>query len=423
MTTRGSTGDREAHAEVWRVVYAVLVLAAGGLFIWSVRGVLSPPLSYLILLALLGPYAGRRGHGAIVVVATVLVLLWLFATLGSLLAPFVLALALAYILDPAVDFLERRVPRWAAIAILGIPALALLAVAIVLAIPAIADQIDSLINQTPEALRQLGAWLESVRQRLGGLRIPFLPNFDPMQDLPFLNPDRLTEMLRERQTRLLQGGASALLGIGRGVGAVFTVLGYVVLTPVLLVYLLRDFDRIKRRAVSLIPPDRREGATRFFGEYDSLLSRFLRGQVIAAGIVGILTWLGLLVLGFPSSGLVGAIAGVFNLVPYLGLAVSVIPVIIISLLSGSVGASLLKAAVVFAVVQFIDGSVTGPRIVGESVGLHPVWVILALAMGGFFLGFVGLLLAMPAAVLVKLLLREGLERYRRSEMYGEDGQG
>lgn len=412
---RETTG--ESHAELWRVIHAVFVLAIGGLLVWSVRGVLSPLLLYLMLLALLVPYTGRRGHGLIVLVATVLVLLWLLATLGGLLAPFVLALALAYILDPAVDYLERRVPRTVAIAMLGIPALALIAVLIVLAVPAVADQVDTLIDQTPQALRQLSAWFESVRMRLADLRIPFLPDFDPMRDIAFLNPDRLSEMLRERQTRIFEGGATALLGIGRGVGAIFTVLGYVVLTPVLLVYVLRDFDRIRHGLASLIPPAKRGGVLAFLREYDRLLSRFLRGQLVAAAIVGTLTWLGLLLLGFPNSGLVGAVAGVFNVVPYLGLIVSIVPVVIISLLSGSVGASLLKAAIVFAIVQFIDGSVTGPRIVGESVGLHPVWVMLALAMGGFFLGFVGLLLAMPGAVLVKLLLKEGVERYRSSRMF------
>jgi predicted PurR-regulated permease PerM len=131
----------------------------------------------------------------------------------------------------------------------------------------------------------------------------------------------------------------------------------------------------------------------------------------------VLTWLGLLIAGFPNSGLVGVVAGVFNIIPYLGLVVSVIPVVIISLVSGSVLGSLLKAGIVFAIVQFIDSSVTGPRIVGDSVGLHPVWVILAIAVGSFFYGFVGLLLAMPGAVLIKLLIRESLARYRQSRVF------
>ena len=130
-----------------------------------------------------------------------------------------------------------------------------------------------------------------------------------------------------------------------------------------------------------------------------------------------MTWLLLWALGFPYPALVGAVAGVFNLIPYLGLAVSAIPAILISLLSGNILGSLAKAGIVFGIVQTLDGSVIGPRIVGESVGLHPVWVILALAVGSFFFGFVGLLLAMPAAVFIKLIVREAVKRYEQSRVY------
>jgi len=202
-------------------------------------------------------------------------------------------------------------------------------------------------------------------------------------------------------------------------GTAFSVLGYVVLTPVLGYYLLRDYDRITERVRELIPPRKRPTWTAFLAEYDTLLSRYLRGQLLTAAVVGVLTALLLWIVRFPYAGLVGAVAGVFNLVPYLGLVVSLVPALLIALLSGSVLVSLLKIAIVFAVVQILEGSVLSPRIVGGSVGLHPVWVILALAVGGFFLGLVGLLLAVPAAVLIKLLLRGALERYRRSAFYRE----
>ncbi|MEJ2503045.1 MAG: AI-2E family transporter, partial [Gemmatimonadota bacterium] len=155
----------------------------------------------------------------------------------------------------------------------------------------------------------------------------------------------------------------------------------------------------------------------FMGEYDRLLSRYLRGQVMAAAVVGVLTWLGLWASGFPHAALVGAVAGVFNLVPYLGLIVSLIPAVIIALVSGAFLVNMAKVAVVFLIVQFLDGNVIGPRIVGESVGLHPVWVILAIAVSGFLFGFVGLLLALPGAILVKLLLEAALTRYRESSVY------
>jgi predicted PurR-regulated permease PerM len=134
--------------------------------------------------------------------------------------------------------------------------------------------------------------------------------------------------------------------------------------------------------------------------------------------------LGLWIAGFPYSGLVAAVAGVFNIVPYLGLPVSLIPALVIALISGSFLASLLKIAIVFGIVQVLDGNIIGPKIVGESTGLHPVWVILSIAVAGSFFGFAGFLLAIPAAILVKLLAEAGLDRYRRSPVYlGADAGG
>ncbi len=108
---------------------------------------------------------------------------------------------------------------------------------------------------------------------------------------------------------------------------------------------------------------------------------------------------------------------IFSVIPYLGLVLSLIPAILIALLSGSVGISLLKVAVVYGVAQLLDGTVITPRIVGESVGIHPVWVVLALTLGGFFFGFAGLLIGVPAAAVTKLLIIKGLDRYRASDFY------
>jgi predicted PurR-regulated permease PerM len=227
----------------------------------------------------------------------------------------------------------------------------------------------------------------------------------------------VAEYLNQQEAALVRRAWGAFLGVGKGVTIVLSVLGYVVLTPVLTIYLLVDFDRLVDRAKALIPRDKRDKWLPFMAEYDFLLSRYLRGQMLAALIAGVLTWIGLWALGFPYPAVVGVVAGVFNLVPYLGLVVSTIPAIIISLLSGNIIASLLKAAAVFGVVQTLDGSVIGPRIVGGSVGLHPVWVILALAVGSFFFGFVGLLLAMPAAVFLKLIVRDAVARYRHSRVF------
>lgn len=413
----GPPGQR--RAEAWPATYGALVVLAATALFFSMRTVLSPLILFPVFLLLLYPFVGDRRHRVLVIGTTLIFLLWALDTLGGLLTPFLLAAALAYILDPVCDWLVRRgLPRSAAILILALPVLGLLALLVLVAIPALIRQIDQLIGQVPAALERIVQWLSTLDQRLATLDLPLVDDRAMIQRIrTALDPQRIVAFIEARQGEILEHAWGTLLGVGRGFGAVLGILGYVVLTPVLLFYLLRDWDRIMGRIADLIPRDRREVWTGYGHEYDRLLARFLRGQLLAASIVGVLTWLGLWIVGFPMPGLVGAIAGVFNIVPYLGLIMSVLPVILIAIISGNVLALLLKAGIVFAIVQFIDGSVTGPRITGESVGIHPVWVIFALSVAGFAFGFAGLLIAMPLAVLVKLVLMASIERWKASDIY------
>jgi predicted PurR-regulated permease PerM len=191
----------------------------------------------------------------------------------------------------------------------------------------------------------------------------------------------------------------------------------VVLTPVLTFYLLRDWDAITKSFGDLLPHSRRDALVSFARDYDLLLSRYLRGQVTVALAVGAITGLGLLGAGFPYAGTLGLMVAVFSVVPYLGLLLSLVPALFIALVSGSVVKSLITVAVVYTVAQILEGTVISPRIVGESVGLHPVWVVLALALGGFFFGFVGLLIGVPIAAGLKLLIVRGLAAYKASDLY------
>lgn len=410
----------------WRLIHGVGVLLVLAFFLWELRDVLSPLVLFLALLVLMTPYSGSPFHRLVVLTASVLVGLWMLADLGTLLAPFILAVVLAYILDPVVDRLERaRLPRTLAIVVLSLPVLGALALLFFLGVPALAHQVQSLIARSPELVERLATWIEGLQAGLLGLDLPFVDEADLVQRLRSLSPETVTAFVQEKQQEIGTGAWAAVLGLGRGLGTVFTILGYVVLTPVITFYLLRDWDGIVARITGYIPRPRYESWTRFGREYNRLLSRYLRGQVLAAAVVGVLTWLGLWVAGFPYSGLIGAVAGVFNLVPYLGLVVSLVPALIIAILSGAFLASVAKIAIVFSIVQFLDANIIAPRIVGESVGLHPVWVILAIAIAGVFLGFVGLLLAIPGAILVKLLLQAGLERYHGSSVYlgADEGAG
>ncbi len=402
----------------WPTIYVAVVALAALAFLFSVKAVLSPVIAFAVLMLLISPWAGTRMHLLTVMAASFLLLLWLLATLGSLLAPFILAFVLAYILDPIVDRIERRgIRRGWAVALLAVPGMLILTVVAIFAVPALVQQVQTLLDYLPTALQRGVEWLQGLRARLAASQSPFLRGEAFDRALASFSPERVTQFVTEQQALIAQKIWGAVVGVGKGVRIALSILGYLVLTPVLTIYLLIDFDRLTGRAGNLIPLNKRDRWLPFIKEYDALLSRYLRGQIVEAIIVGVLTWLGLWLLGFPYPGLVGVTAGVFNLVPYLGLVVSAIPAVLIALLSGDIVASLLKVIGVFVVVQTIDSTVTGPRIVGGSVGLHPVWVIMAIAIGSFFFGFVGLLLAMPAAVFIKLVVRDAVARYEQSRVY------
>jgi len=304
-----------------------------------------------------------------------------------------------------------------AIVLLSIPLVAVLALVVFVGVPALWTQAGELIEQAPVVLDRVERWAALLAARFRG--VPGIGEL-VVGPLSELDAQGIVGFLDERKAILAERAWDGVLGLGRGIGSVLTVLGYLVITPVLSFYLLRDWDRITHHLVALIPPARRDAVVTFAREYDALLARYLRGQFLVALTIGSITALGLWALGFPYAFLLGVMVAVFGVVPYLGLVLSLIPAVIVALTSGNVGQSLLTVGVVFAVAQGLEGTVVSPRIVGDSVGLHPVWVVLALTAGGFYFGFVGLLIGVPASVGIKLLVIRALERYRASDFYGSE---
>lgn len=414
MTTEPEQG------RMWPVIQGVGIAFVLALFLWASREILNPLFLFVVLVVALHPFRGRTGYSLLVALAGVITAVWVLSTTGSLLAPFLLALGIAYILDPLVDRIEASGRgRTTAVVLLALPVVGGLVAAVLFGIPALTAQAGALIDQAPEALSRLDELAAGLQSRLQG--VPGVGDLvaDPLSRL---DPEAITGFIEERREMLAQRAWDGVIGIGRGLGTVISILGYLVITPVLTFYLLRDWDSITHHLGELVPRPRREAVVSFAREYDGLLARYLRGQILVAATIGSITALGLWIANIPYALLLGVLVAVFGVVPYLGLVLSLVPAIIVALTSGDVGLSLLKVGVVFAVAQGLEGAVVSPRIVGDSVGLHPVWVVLALTMGGYYFGFVGLLIGVPAAVGVKLLVVRGLERYRRSAVYrGEEG--
>ncbi|MEM7413997.1 MAG: AI-2E family transporter [Gemmatimonadota bacterium] len=410
--------SEENRVTVWRVVQASGVLVVMGFFLFETLPILNPALLFLLLWGVLMPFRGREGYGVVLTIAAILTLIWILSTAGSVLAPFVLAIALAYILDPLVDRLEaRKVPRGVSVLILTVPTVAILAALALIFIPSAFRQIGEIVQGVPVFIERIDEWYAEGERWLAGIDVPFLDGAALVAQIQAVDSDAIIAFVQERQDAFGQWLWDRALGLGRGLGSVTTVLSYVILTPVLLYYLIRDWDRVIEQIGALVPLNRQDAVSGFAKECDQLVSSYMRGQFTVAFIIGILTGLGYMLLGFPYAATLGLVAGVFSVVPYLGGVITLIPAIFIALVSGNVLWSLATVAIVFVGVQILDGSLISPRIVGDSVGIHPVWVVLAMTLGGYYFGVLGLLVAVPVAAIIKLLIGYGLERYLASGFY------
>jgi predicted PurR-regulated permease PerM len=401
------------------VAPAILLLA---LLLFTVRAVLSPLVVYALLWAALWPERRNRHVARLLTIATALVAVWGLWAAGALLAPFVLGLAFAYLLAPAVAWLRaHRVPRWLGALAVLLPFLALIVLLVLIVVPAIGEQVVQLAQKLPLLLQRLSGWLDRLRTNFlasnQGLLTP-----EQTAQIRNLSATDLVALAQSRWQDILRGVWGGILGIGRGVSLALTVVGFVVVTPVVTYHLLNAWERITAWVTALIPPGERAGVLDFVREYDSQLGRYVRGQLTEAVLVATLTGVGLGLFGFPGALLVAVAAGIGNLIPYIGPPLSLIPGLVLALASGAIGPALAQLVVVFGVVLFIDQAITGPRIVGGAVGLNPVWVMVALALFGLLLGFIGVLVAVPLAVLVKLLAHRGVARYRASAYYTGAGR-
>ena len=404
----------------WRPFLMISWAVLLGLFLWTVLPVLSPLILFLVLAYMLWPLFGTDTYKRLMLPLGALTFLWLLHVAGSVLAPFVLAFVLAYVADPLVDWwAERGIGRtWGALAVLLL-ALIVVALAAALIGPLVAAQGAQFLIDLPRILEELRAWYNAQVMALASSQLPLLRDIPFERALDVESRDIGQYLLDEMQR--LHPSWEAAIGVGRGLQTGLTILGYAILTPVLTFYLLRDFPSIGRAVAQVLPPGRRDGTLSFLHRYDVLLGEYLRGQLLVATFVGIATGVGFWIVGFPNAVLLGVIAGVFNIVPYLGLIVSLIPALLIALLTPPFWLSLLKVAGVFFVVQSLDSYFFSPKIVGDRVGLHPVWVMLAIIGFASVFGIVGLLLAIPIAVLIKLVIENMVARYKGSVYYRDIG--
>ena len=341
--------------------------------------------------------------------AVTTLVLWL---LSPILLPFVAGFALAYLLDPVADWLERRgVPRIAAsLLILGIFLLLFIG-AVVALIPALLAQIEGFVARLPDysaRLRELAiswsdGWLgQLIRDRSGEIE----SNIGGFATT-------VAEWLAGLVQSVLSGGM-----------AIVNVLSLFVVTPVVAFYMLVDWDRMVERIDGLLPRDQRETIAKLASEVDGALAGFVRGQSTVCVVLGLFYAIGLSLLGLNFALLIGLAAGLMSFIPYIGSISGFIIAVGVALVQFWPDWTMVAAvAAVFFAGQALEGNILQPKLVGGHVGLHPVTLMFALFAFGYLFGFVGMLLAVPIAAAIGVLVRFGRDRYLDSPLYAGAGAG
>ena len=341
------------------------------------------------------------------IVAVIVYLLWLLA---PMLMPFAVAAMLAYLGNPLADRLERLglSRSWAA-TIVFMVLLIVVGGVLLLLIPLIARQIENLIANLP----RYGEWAQVTAWPWVQARL----HLDPRM----FDSDRLLAAIKAH-IGSIGGAASTVLGkVSRsGLGIVMW-LTNLVLIPVVAFYLLRDWDRLVATIDRMLPRSIQPTVAHLAHGSDKVLGAFVRGQLLVMLALGVFYGAGLTLAGLSVGPLIGMVAGLLSFVPYLGFIVGFAAAIIAALVQYGDWTHVLIVCGVFVVGQLLEGYVLVPRLVGEKIGLHPVAVIFAVLAGGELFGFLGVLLALPAASVIMVLLRYLLERYRMSELYNEQG--
>ncbi len=330
--------------------------------------------------------------------AVFLLLLWF---LGDVILPFLAGGAVAYFLDPVADRLERAgLSRTAATVLISLGAALVFLLAALLLVPLAVRQLADLVAAAPELSRSVQGFLTE--------RFPSL--IDEASTLR-QSLDGVAETIRSKGGALVNGLLSSAINV-------INVLIFIVVVPVVAFYLLLDWDRMIARIDGLLPRDHAPVIRRLAGEIDSVLAGFVRGQLSVCMILGTAYAVALMAVGLNYGVAVGFVAGLLTFIPYVG-----------SIVGGtlSIGLALFQfwsepwmigvVAAIFVAGQGVEGNFLTPKLVGGSVGLHPVWLLFALSAFGSLFGFAGMLVAVPVAAMLGVLARFAVEQYREGRLY------
>lgn len=339
---------------------------------------------------------------ALVVLFTIGIV-WL---LKDMLAPFVVGLAVAYLLDPVVEKITQKLsaPRWSAVSLVLLVFIVFVTVIGITIAPFVIDEIISFYKNLPYYTDKL---VEFMQPLVDGVLAQVSP-----EDIA-----QVKEQVGKNVGTFFSGVGDVVNQLWTSSLALIDIVSFLVITPVVAFYLMLDWQKIKKTVDDLLPRQHLKTIRGLFHEFDLTLSGFIRGQTMVCLFLGIFYALGLSFAGLNFGIAIGFMAGILSFIPYIGSFFGLITSVGVALVQFDGLTMPLVIAAIFFAGQAIEGNVLTPKWVGEKVGLHAVWVIFALMAGGSLLGFTGLLLAVPVAALMGVVVRFMVTWYKGSVYY------
>jgi len=381
---------------------------------------------------------------AIGILLALVLTVFLLYILSPVLIPLMFAVLVAYVFDPVVDFFEaRKISRTVSIACLALIGITMLIAVPVFLIPTMIHEAANLSLAAKDGFKE--GWVEDVAEILPLHSIVESLGITDEEGIPYIGESydavavliqHLSQIVREQGLQILNDQKGNIMSLGGSAGSqvagffsyitssimsVVLFLGNLAIFSFVTVYLLKDFDSNVATAKGLLPGKYKDKTVEMAQKIDSQIRSFLRGQMAVCVCLGVMYAIGLSVAGVPFALLI-ALFGMFaSFIPYLGLVLTIGPAIGLCLVEqqGAITWHLGVVIATFVIAQVLEGTVLTPKIVGDQVGLGPVWVILAIMVFGNFLGFLGLLLAVPIAASLKVLVEEGLAYYKASAIFNE----
>ena len=329
--------------------------------------------------------------------------------LANVVLPVILATIAYYLLRPILQFLVRiKVPKIWGIIIILLSLIGIITLIIVLVLPFLKTQFSTLIEEFPDYFMKLINTLDAF------LRTSIFSSY-----YVNLNVDDLIDQIPQDIGNTLQ---EALGGVASGVGKVISTLTGLILAivtvPFILFYLLKDGEKLPKYILKLMPPRMRADTAQVMKEADKQISAYIQGQILVAISIGIMVFIGFLIIGMEYALLLGVLAMITSVVPYLGPIIAITPAAIIAIVTSPF--MLVKLAIVWTVVQLVEGKFISPQIMGKSLHIHPITIIFVLLTSGSLFGVPGVILGIPGYALLKVLVthmyRLFKRRYNRHEI-------